>query len=133
MSLQDFASYFVVCKSWKELIKRAVLRDDELRARMVYEAVRYNDVEAVRILFGECGVDAKEIFRLDVEGLNVSVWTAISAACVYDHVETVRLLVEVYGALEDRCKYDIECLMEIAEDPSVLIILEIYRQKAPRY
>jgi hypothetical protein len=83
----------------------------------VYDAVRYNNIEAARILFGECGVDAKETFARDVEGsLNTFSWTAMQTACDYGHVEMIELLADEFGALDGKSKFYIMDLILVVVD-----------------
>ena len=66
--LGPFVTYLRFSTLWAKLVQRAVYHDVEVRTRLVYNAVRHNDINAARILFRQMSYDSKEIFVLDGGG-----------------------------------------------------------------
>jgi hypothetical protein len=134
-SLGVLCTYFRFRRGWDQIVRKVILDDTELRARMVHDAVRGNNIEAARILFGECGVDAKETFVRDVEGsLDTISRTAMQTACYYGYAEMIRLLVDEFGALEGKCKLYIRNLILVAVDrgnADAWFMLDRYMDRAP--
>jgi len=116
-SLYVFVTYFRYSALWAQFVRRVLRLDTEIRTRLVYEAVRDNNIDAARILFGECGVDAKEEFPQGMEDpLYGPVRTAMHTACLYSYTKMIKLLADKFGVLDGKCKFYIMNLILIVVD-----------------
>lgn len=95
VSLHDILTYLQVHESLREEVRRIIDSDADIRSRLLHNAVKDNDIEAVKVLLKNYGANINE--------LGESGQTVLDTACIHGHIEMFQYLIKISGRLKRFC------------------------------